>query len=86
MCSLLTDRTKCPHSFSGDAIREYLKAGAKPCPVSGCSKQLSLDDLQEDEGLQKRADAHKQREADHGPRGTQHNGTQYEMISDDEDA
>ncbi|KAM0788874.1 hypothetical protein ACM66B_002958 [Microbotryomycetes sp. NB124-2] len=82
---------KCPHSFSGAAIRDYLKRGSQACPVAGCDKFLSLTDIEQDKGLDRRVKAHQQRIAHDKASGegvTQRGGrtaTQYETISDDED-
>ena len=44
-------RQLCRHSFSGEAIREFLKNGPKRCPASGCNKQIALRDLKDDKQL-----------------------------------
>lgn len=53
----------CKHSFSGAAIREYLSHGAKRCPATGCNKKITLEDLKEDKGLERRVKDHARREA-----------------------
>ncbi|EPQ54656.1 hypothetical protein GLOTRDRAFT_130007 [Gloeophyllum trabeum ATCC 11539] len=53
----------CHHSFSAEAIRDYLKRGPKTCPAAGCKQQLTLDDLEEDKDLARRAQAAARREA-----------------------
>ncbi|KAI0699109.1 zinc-finger of the MIZ type in Nse subunit-domain-containing protein [Cytidiella melzeri] len=53
----LTSKT-CGHSFSAEAIREYLgsnRTSRKKCPTSGCNKVISLDDLKPDKELAKKA-------------------------------
>ncbi|KIJ54712.1 hypothetical protein M422DRAFT_240792 [Sphaerobolus stellatus SS14] len=47
----------CNHSFSGDAIKEYLSKGKgrKQCPATGCPQILSIADLEYDKDLEKRA-------------------------------
>ena len=44
--------TICKHSFSKDAIFDYLKQGAhKQCPVGGCRNILARDQLKPDKSL-----------------------------------
>ncbi|EOR03897.1 E3 SUMO-protein ligase nse2 [Wallemia ichthyophaga EXF-994] len=45
---------KCKHSYSFNAIKEYLLGQAKICPYSGCSVNISMIDLREDQRLAKR--------------------------------
>jgi SUMO ligase MMS21 Smc5/6 complex component len=72
--------TVCGHSFSGTAIRQYLRASReqkKQCPASGCRKWICESDLKEDKDLEKRAKAAARRiqamEADE-------NSDEYEVI------
>ncbi|KAH7921912.1 hypothetical protein BV22DRAFT_1038079 [Leucogyrophana mollusca] len=46
----------CGHSFSGEAIRDYLKGtrGKKGCPAAGCRQQIGVSDLKPDKDLEKR--------------------------------
>ncbi|EGN92140.1 hypothetical protein SERLA73DRAFT_99710 [Serpula lacrymans var. lacrymans S7.3] len=46
----------CGHSFSANAIREFLgnTRKAKKCPASGCNKEISLGDLKPDKELEKK--------------------------------
>ncbi|KAK4055604.1 hypothetical protein OIV83_000150 [Microbotryomycetes sp. JL201] len=81
---------KCPHSFSGHAIREVLRHGPQACPVAACDKVLTLSDIEQDKALSRRVQAHLRRleqEKASGNTATQRGGrtaTQYETISDDE--
>ncbi|KAH7913405.1 hypothetical protein BJ138DRAFT_1146131 [Hygrophoropsis aurantiaca] len=47
----------CGHSFSGEAIRDYLKdaRGKKACPAAGCHQKIGMSDLKPDKDLEKRA-------------------------------
>lgn len=55
--------TKCPHAFSGDAIKEIIQRenGQTPCPVAGCSARLTLSSVEPDENLARRVAAHVKR-------------------------
>ncbi|KAI5453327.1 hypothetical protein NCC49_005807 [Naganishia albida] len=56
--------TKCPHSFSGAAIRGVIRQGPRKsakCPVAGCDKVLTMGDIKPDPVLQKRSDQVKSR-------------------------
>ena len=46
--------TKCKHSFSRSSITAYLRTESRPCPVSGCSKTVSMSNLRKDDELEKR--------------------------------
>ncbi|KAH9922787.1 uncharacterized protein BXZ73DRAFT_91513 [Epithele typhae] len=50
----LTSKT-CKHSYSADAVREFLLPGPKICPATGCRQQLRLSDLEPNKDLAKRA-------------------------------
>ncbi|ORY91552.1 hypothetical protein BCR35DRAFT_69745 [Leucosporidium creatinivorum] len=81
---------KCPHSFTGEHIRDYLKKGPQGCPVGGCPQTLSLADIEPNENLQRRVDASARRAAQdkaNGVSGTQKgkSATQYEVMSSDEE-
>ncbi|KAI0086535.1 hypothetical protein BDY19DRAFT_894649 [Irpex rosettiformis] len=57
MVDPLTSNT-CGHSFSAEAIRQYLGnnlTSRKKCPTSGCNKVISLDDLKPNKELAKKA-------------------------------
>ncbi|KAF7982922.1 hypothetical protein HWV62_25204 [Athelia sp. TMB] len=48
----------CGHSFSEQAIREFMKDGRGQklvCPASGCNKPISMGDLEYDKALEKKA-------------------------------
>ncbi|GBE84954.1 predicted protein [Sparassis crispa] len=48
----------CHHSFSADAIQEFLGPShttTKKCPASGCNKYICLNDLKDDKELAKKA-------------------------------
>ena len=48
----------CGHSFSEQAIREFIKDGRGQklmCPASGCNKPISMGDLDYDKALEKKA-------------------------------
>jgi len=78
---------KCPHSFTGQHIRDFLKKGPQGCPIGGCPQVLTLADIEPNEGLQRRVDASARRAAQdkaNGVSATQ-KGTQYEVVSSDED-
>ena len=55
----------CPHSFSGEAIKDYIRSqsrtGTVECPVAGCHKRLDLSKIERDEGLARRVEAHLRR-------------------------
>ncbi|KAJ9100599.1 hypothetical protein QFC21_003643 [Naganishia friedmannii] len=56
--------TKCPHSFSGEAIRNHISQSGRrsaKCPVAGCDKIISLSDIKPNPQLQKRSDKIKAR-------------------------
>jgi E3 SUMO-protein ligase NSE2 len=56
--TLKTYRKTCGHSFSAQAIREYLGhsfTARQKCPTSGCNKVISLDDLKPDKELARKA-------------------------------
>ena len=51
-------RKLCGHSYSAEAIREYLgpsRTRYKDCPATGCRKQICLNDLEVDKDLARRA-------------------------------
>lgn len=51
-------RKTCGHSFSSEAIRQYLGnslTNRKKCPTTGCNKVISLDDFRADRELAKKA-------------------------------
>ncbi|GAA6058837.1 hypothetical protein JCM10212_002781 [Sporobolomyces blumeae] len=78
----------CPHSFSGQNIREYLaqSRGSAVCPVGGCSKRLTLDSIEPDAGLKRRVEAHKQRaEEGRTQQATQSKGRTYIEMDDSDD-
>ncbi|KAG9120218.1 hypothetical protein FRC07_004368 [Ceratobasidium sp. 392] len=54
--------TVCGHTFSAEAIREYLKTN-DTCPGTGCNARISIGVLKLDRGIQKKAIA-AQRRAD----------------------
>ncbi|KAF8574989.1 hypothetical protein K439DRAFT_1398662 [Ramaria rubella] len=47
----------CGHSYDGDAIREYINTGRgrNKCPATSCNQSLTLNDLETNEDLAKRA-------------------------------
>ncbi|GAA6019039.1 hypothetical protein JCM11491_002498 [Sporobolomyces phaffii] len=53
----------CPHSYSGEAIKEYIRtnSGQVACPVAGCSKKLTLATVERDDGLNRRVEGHLKR-------------------------
>ena len=68
----------CGHSYSAEAIREYLKSShnrARECPATGCRKQITLNDLQEDKELARRA-----KEAARRERAREHDSDDGELI------
>ncbi|GAA5994344.1 NSE2 family E3 SUMO-protein ligase [Rhodotorula paludigena] len=79
----------CPHSFSGDAIKELIKSsgGRSPCPVSGCDKSLTLGTVHADEGLRRRVAAHVRRVKEGRAPGATQGRTfeQMDLDSEDED-
>ncbi|GAA5961768.1 hypothetical protein JCM21900_000755 [Sporobolomyces salmonicolor] len=80
--------TVCPHSFSGDAIKDYIRQnkGSVPCPVGGCSKTLSLATIEQDEGLRRRVEAHKRRVKEGRTQGTtQGRGRTFVAMEDSDD-
>ncbi|BGP15139.1 hypothetical protein JCM10213_005400 [Rhodosporidiobolus nylandii] len=80
--------TICPHSFSGDAIKEMVKqnGGKVKCPVAGCPKTLTLAQLEPDAGLARRTEAHQRRVKEGRTQATQGAGRTYETmdLSDDD--
>ncbi|KAG8764036.1 hypothetical protein FRC12_008324 [Ceratobasidium sp. 428] len=52
--------TVCGHTFSAEAIREYVKKHDN-CPGTGCNARISLSVLKLDKGIQKKAIAAKRR-------------------------
>ncbi|GAA5963849.1 hypothetical protein JCM3765_004039 [Sporobolomyces pararoseus] len=71
--------TECPHSYSGDAIKEYITKtgkGSIACPVAGCSKILTLAKVVRDDNLRKRVEKHLKRieKGQNHLAGTQGNG------------
>ncbi|KAF8508213.1 hypothetical protein JB92DRAFT_2832462 [Gautieria morchelliformis] len=52
----LTSKT-CRHSFSAAPIREYIATGGgrMKCPATGCNQNLTLNDLEADDDLARRA-------------------------------
>ncbi|PAV17253.1 hypothetical protein PNOK_0731700 [Pyrrhoderma noxium] len=55
----------CQHSFSAEAIREYLGQNPsvkKKCPAAGCNQKLNLNDFKPDKELEKRIKLHIRRE------------------------
>ncbi|EIN12623.1 hypothetical protein PUNSTDRAFT_60755, partial [Punctularia strigosozonata HHB-11173 SS5] len=55
----------CHHSYSADAIREYLARGPKACPAAGCTVRITVGDLEPDPALAKRAKRFAERAARH---------------------
>ncbi|GAA5977596.1 hypothetical protein JCM5350_002286 [Sporobolomyces pararoseus] len=56
--------TECPHSYSGEAIKEYITKtgrGSIACPVAGCSKVLTLAKVAKDDSLRKRVEKYLKR-------------------------
>jgi len=54
----------CQHSFSENAIKEYLgsnRSVKKKCPAAGCSKLFGLSDLKPDKELERRVKAYDRR-------------------------
>ncbi|KAJ2738630.1 hypothetical protein GGI20_006247, partial [Coemansia sp. BCRC 34301] len=51
---------KCKHSFSKQAVSDYLKAhrGEGPCPVGGCSHRVRATDLFVDKILERKVVRH----------------------------
>ncbi|GAA5860407.1 hypothetical protein JCM8547_000294 [Rhodosporidiobolus lusitaniae] len=82
--------TVCPHSFSGDDIKDLIRqnGGSVQCPNSGCPKRLTLANIERDTALNKRVEAHQKRlrEGRTQP-GTQAGGRTYEAmdLSDEDD-
>ncbi|KAI0754969.1 hypothetical protein C8Q80DRAFT_1142113 [Daedaleopsis nitida] len=73
----LTSR-KCGHSYSDGAIRDYLgpnRNRVRVCPATGCRAEISLNDLQEDKDLAKRA-----KEAARRERAREHDSEDDELI------
>ena len=58
-------RTKCPHSFSKDAIMGMFTqnrgALSVKCPATGCSASLTKSDLKPNKELEARAKAYERR-------------------------
>ncbi|KAI9504918.1 zinc-finger of the MIZ type in Nse subunit-domain-containing protein [Coemansia spiralis] len=50
----------CKHSFSRDAIVDYIRGhhGSCPCPVGGCSHRIQLRDLHQDKVLERKVANH----------------------------
>ncbi|KZO92654.1 hypothetical protein CALVIDRAFT_601300 [Calocera viscosa TUFC12733] len=59
---------KCKHSYSRDAILQYLDGGQDSCPATGCDQRVTREDLEENRQLEKMAKRAQQREreADQG--------------------
>ncbi|BGP39207.1 hypothetical protein JCM10450v2_003162 [Rhodotorula kratochvilovae] len=79
--------TVCPHSFSGAAIKEMIKAehGRTKCPVPGCAQSLELGTVVADAGLKRRTEAHVRRAKEGRTQGATQ-GRQYaQMNLDSED-
>jgi len=78
---------KCPHSFSGAAIRSMLQQarGRMPCPISGCPQTLTLADLYEDEPLRQRVAQFERRQRGEGTQGRGRTQAQYQTVESDED-
>ncbi|KAK7203734.1 zinc-finger of the MIZ type in Nse subunit-domain-containing protein [Myxozyma melibiosi] len=56
--------TKCPHSFSNDAIRQMFGRTTQiECPVGGCMKKLRVSDLKPDRKLERKVERFKARRA-----------------------
>ena len=56
----------CKHSFSGDALREYLKnqrGQQATCPSTGCRRQVMLADFYPDQALAAKTKAFVRRQA-----------------------
>ncbi|GAA5970659.1 hypothetical protein JCM11641_007389 [Rhodosporidiobolus odoratus] len=78
--------TVCPHSFSGEAIKEMIRQnrGSVQCPVAGCPKTLTLGTLEQDVGLARRTEAHQKRLKEGRTQATQAGGKTYETMDLDE--
>ncbi|KAJ1986566.1 hypothetical protein H4R33_003289 [Dimargaris cristalligena] len=62
-CQLFEEPVKstvCKHSFSKHAIMDYIRQSSSPtpCPVSGCSRSISLADLKPDRILERKVARH----------------------------
>ena len=72
--------TRCPHVFTKTAITEMIQRSkgrkAVQCPVAGCDKILSADDLVPDKVMERRLE----REGDSGDE----NAMEGEALSEDE--
>lgn len=77
----------CKHVYSRATITELIKSSTSRthagCPVSGCSKVISLADLEDDPQLEQRVQQAKRREEQNDNRGGQNN---YQDIDDDDDS
>ncbi|KAF7365305.1 SP-RING-type domain-containing protein [Mycena venus] len=62
---LLSLRSICNHSFSGEAVREFFKnkRGPQKCPASGCSKSFTLAQCQPNPDLARKIKAIQKRQA-----------------------
>ncbi|KZT60666.1 hypothetical protein CALCODRAFT_480556 [Calocera cornea HHB12733] len=67
LTSCLTSK-KCHHSYSREAILDYLRAGNINCPAHGCDQQVAREDLEENKKLERdaRRAEQREREADQG--------------------
>lgn len=74
----------CKHSFSRSAILDYLKNGPMVCPITGCSKELSVAAMYEDASLKTRVAAYVRRQKEDGGRSGKA-ATQYMAVSDSEE-
>jgi len=56
LTSALTSK-KCKHSYSSEAIKQYLADGRGPkhCPATGCDQYVSIEDLEENRQLERMA-------------------------------
>ncbi|GAA5825246.1 hypothetical protein JCM3770_003169 [Rhodotorula araucariae] len=79
--------TVCPHSFSGAAIKEMIKAehGRTKCPVPGCAQTLTLALIAPDAGLKRRTEAHVRRLAEGRTQAATQGKTYAQMDLDSED-
>jgi E3 SUMO-protein ligase NSE2 len=59
---ILRNRTVCEHSYSRDAIKEYLRGGQQPCPATGCDQRITWSALKPNHGLERRIKAALRRE------------------------
>ena len=55
-------RKLCGHAYDATSIRDFLGRSSKECPATGCRKQITLSDLEQDKELAKRATRRRMRE------------------------